>query len=217
MKVFKVRCELLEEMLGTSPTNTEIYEDYIASKAPEGQSVEDEIAALGVDEYVDKTMTAFRRTDDGKPCLFDYQIKGFFKEAAKNCKGDKANKSSKLAAYKSKIDGNVFVRPRMIELNFKGFPGNCQRPLRASTPQGERVALANSETVPAGTTFEFEILCMDTEKDKLSAMIEEWLDYGYFKGLGQWRNASKGRFDYEIVSEEEVNGGMREAKKWAKS
>ena len=59
--------------------------------------------------------------------------------------------------------------------------------------QGERVALAHSETVPAGTRMEFEVLYMDIEA--LDGIIE-WLDYGVEHGLGQWRNSGHGRFVY---------------------
>ena len=74
---------------------------------------------------------------------------------------------------------------------------NCQRPLRASTPLGERIALANSEVCPAGTTCEFDVICMIDEDAK---MLEEWLDFGQFKGIGQWRNSGKGRFTFEFLN-----------------
>ena len=74
--------------------------------------------------------------------------------------------------------------------------GNCQRPLRASTPQGERVALASSETVPAGTKLRFDIVMLDP---KLEGLVREWLDYGELRGLGQWRNAGKGSYSWKEV------------------
>ena len=64
------------------------------------------------------------------------------------------------------------------------------------TAQGERVSLANSEQIPAGSTCEFEITCMDDAHEKA---VMEWLDYGKLRGLGQWRNSGKGRFTYEIL------------------
>lgn len=40
-------------------------------------------------------------------------------------------------------------------------------------------------------------------EDEIAAMGEEavleWLDYGKLRGLGQWRNSGKGRFEYEVV------------------
>ena len=70
-----------------------------------------------------------------------------------------------------------------------------QRPLRGQTAQGERIALATSETVPAGSEVEFTIRCLSDSHEKA---VMEWLEYGKFKGLGQWRNAGFGRFEYEV-------------------
>ena len=92
------------------------------------------------------------------------------------------------------MDGLVFVEERKIPYEFKGGMGECQRPLRASTPQGERVALAHSETVPAGATVEFTIVIL---KDDMETAVREWLDYGRLRGIGQWRNSGKGRFEWE--------------------
>ena len=72
-----------------------------------------------------------------------------------------------------------------------GPVGDCQRPLRASTPQGERVALAHSETVPEGSTITFEIHAFT---DEMAELARECMDYGEFSGIGQWRNSGKGRF-----------------------
>ena len=113
-------------------------------------------------------------------------------------KGKAVNESSKITAYKSVIDGLIFVVPRKIPFKFNGDITICQRPLRASTAQGERIALASSEEIPAGAEIEFQVLCMSD--DHLKAVIE-WLEYGYFRGIGQWRNSSKGRFCYEAYDE----------------
>ena len=87
----------------------------------------------------------------------------------------------------------IFVSPREIPFS-EAKLGNCQRPLRAETAQGPRVALANSETIPAGTSIECEVKCLD---DGLEAIVEEWLNYGALRGIGQWRNSGKGRFSWE--------------------
>jgi hypothetical protein len=41
--------------------------------------------------------------------------------------------------------------------------------------------------------------------------VEEWLDYGCLRGLGQWRNSGKGRFFWERIDEAtgEVTGGNK--------
>mgnify|MGYP001070201268 CR=1 FL=1 len=93
------------------------------------------------------------------------------------------------------IDGLIFVYPREIPYDLHGLKmGYCERPLRASTPQGERVSIAKSESVPAGSTAEFEIECLDPG---LEAMVRECLNYGTKRGLGQWRNSGKGRYEWE--------------------
>ena len=196
LKEMKVKITLLEEMLGTASGNPEIHEEFIASKAPDAPSREEEIEALGVDEVVAKDKTVFPRDAEGRPILWDYQIKGFMKDACGMLRKVSGSESSKVKAYKKEIDGLIFVSPRAIPIVFDGEVGECQRPLRAQTAQGERVALANSETVPAGSTIEFTVQML-TNDDKL---VKEWLDYGVLRGLGQWRNSGKGRFEYELVS-----------------
>ena len=109
-------------------------------------------------------------------------------------------RSKKLKAYKKEIDGLVFVNPRKIPLEIPEGKqmGRCQRPLRAQTAQGERVALSDSETVPAGTTQHFDVVLL---KEEHAPLIVEWLEYGYLHGTGQWRNSGKGRFVYECVDD----------------
>lgn len=196
MKQMKVRLTFTEEILGTASTSKEIHAEFIASKAPDAMSREEEIEAIGVDEVIEKGMTVFHRNAEGKPILFDYQIKGFFKNSAKAF-----NYVKKLTAYKSKIDNLVFIKERMIVLQIPEGQeiGNCQRPLRASTAQGERVALANSESCPAGTVIEFTIMVM---LDELMANVIEWLDYGALNGIGQWHNSGKGRFEWKDITVE---------------
>jgi hypothetical protein len=126
--------------------------------------------------------------------MWDYQIKGFFKDACGCLARVPGTKSAGLKAYRKIIDGTIFVFPRKIFINLEGKIGDCQRPLRASGPQGERVALAHSETVAAGSRIEFVVELLD---ERYVPLIKEWLDYGKLRGLGQWRNSGKGRFTYE--------------------
>ncbi len=192
----RVKITLLEDMLGTATGDPEIYESYIGDKSPDAQSLTEEIEALGEDEVIEKGMTVFPRDEDGDPMLWDYQIKGFFKDACGMLRRVKGTESSKITAYKKIIDGLIFPTPRKIKINAEGEIGTCQRPLRASTAQGERIALAMSESVPAGSWLEVEIVMLDPKHEKL---VKEWLDYGTLRGLGQWRNSGKGRFSWELV------------------
>ena len=193
----KILVELSEEMLGSQSNNKEVQAEFISSKGPDAKSIEEEVASVGAEEVIEKGMTVFPK-EDGKPFLYDYQIKGFFKDACSALSRCEGTKSSKVKAYKKIIDGCIFPQPRKIFLKLpKGQKiGNCQRPLRGQTAQGERICLANSESVPEGTTFECEIKVLDKSFESL---VTEWLDYGALKGLGQWRNSGKGRFSYEVV------------------
>lgn len=203
MKKLHVKLTFTEPVLGTWPSNQNIAREFIASKSPDAASIEDEVAALGADAVADKGMTVFPRDAEGRPVLYDYKVKGFFKDSCgmlariggKTETGKKraVNESGKISAYKKVIDGLVFVSPRMIPIEVNGVVRDCQRPLRAQTAQGERVSLANSEEIPAGSRCEFDVLCMD---DSHEAAVREWLDYGALRGIGQWRNSGKGRFTY---------------------
>lgn len=196
MHILKARLTFIEEILGTASNNPEIHSEYIASKAPDAKSTEEEVEAIGVEEVIEKSMTVFSRNEDGAPILWDYQIKGFFKDAAGCLRRVTGTKASKIKAFKKEIDGLLFVFPRKIPMNKPSELGTCERPLRASTAQGERIALANSETAPAGTTIEIEIRCLTKDMYDLA---KECLDYGILRGIGQWRNSGKGRFTWEEI------------------
>jgi hypothetical protein len=200
MKEMKVRITFTEPLLGTRPADPEIHTRFVASKAPDHKTMEQEVADLGAHEVEERGKTVFPRLEDGTPYIYDYQIKGFLKEAGKALRKVTGTKSSKLKAYRQEIDNLIFVGPRRIPLwmpiDLDLTATDNQRPLRASTPQGERVALAHSEEAPAGTYIECTFSCM---VDSDIALVREWLDYGAWKGMGQWRNASYGRFEWEEV------------------
>lgn len=208
--LMEVELTLIEPMLGTTPGNKELATTYQAEKHPQ-EVQEDEEGAIDrmPEDDLTKASTVFPRDEDGFPFIWDYQIKGFFKDAcsmlrrvAKSEKtGQKGTLSSKLTAHKKIIDGLVFVCPRQILVRVPGLSWTkppelsfTERPLRAPTPQGERVALVRSETIPAGTKIQLSIRLLDV---KYKPLIEEWLDYGQLRGLGQWRNSGMGRFTWK--------------------
>lgn len=216
MKHMRVRLTFTEKVLGSQSGDPEIARTYIASKSEDAKKIEEEVAAIGIDGVEEKTMTIFPKMKDGTPHLWDYQIRGFFKSACSAL--NLAEPKTKLPAYKSKIDKLVFVDERIIPLILPpdGEIEQLQRPLRAETARGERIALANSETVPAGTYIEFGITTLEPEKPKpgdkpLIYRVADWLDYGKFSGIGQWRNASFGRFVWDMLDDDgEIIGGNNE-------
>ena len=207
MKTLKVRLTLTEEALGMMPTSKEVHEEFIASKAPDAPSIEEEVEAIGVEEVVEKQKTVFPRLDDGTLFFWDYQLRGMVKDAIGMLRKVTNTACSKVTSYKKAVDGLIFVKERKIPIHLGGDIGDCQRPLRASGPQGDRVALANSETVPAGSwiEFTFEIL-----QDSLEKAVRECLDYGIRRGLAQWRNSGKGRYVWEELDYDgKVIGGNK--------
>jgi hypothetical protein len=208
-----IRLIFREEALGMSPSSANIYDEFIGKNAPDAPSLEEEIDALGVDAVVDKGKTVFPIVD-GKPIIWDFQIKGMFKDSCGMLARAEGTLSGQLTAYKKTIDGLIHVKPRKIPIILPNGAemGECQRPLRAQTAQGERIALANSDTIPAGSTCEFEITFFEMKKKikttdengkakthGLRDLIVEWLDYGVLRGFGQWRNSGKGRFEWEEI------------------
>lgn len=196
MATLKVKLTFVEPILGTSPANEDIYREFIASKAEDAATIEDEVAALGAEAVAEKGMTVFPRMEDGTPFLYDYQIKGFFKDTCGGLRKVKGSVSAGIKAYKKEIDMLIFPEPRCIPFDSYGEIGVCQRPLRAQTAQGERVSLAMSEEIPAGASVTFDIVCLTDDHVKA---VREWLGYGRFSGIGQWRNSGKGRFTWEEV------------------
>ena len=194
MKTIEVKLTFLEGILGTCPNDEDIYRNYIGSKSPDASTIAEELMDLTVDEVAERGMTVFPRDENGKPFIYDYQIKGFFKDACSMLRKISGTESSKLKAYKKEVDGLIFPNPRKIAID--GEVSVCQRPLRAQTPQGERVALAMSEEIAAGAQITFEVTCLQDSQIKL---VKEWLDYGKLRGIGQWRNSGKGRFEWKEI------------------
>ena len=201
MKTTKYKATFTEGLLATKPNDEAVHETYVASKREEGPAKDEldaEARALAEIERLEKGTTVFHRNDKGQPIVWDYQIKGFLKDAIKAIRRDPDSACAKLKNYKGVIDGSVFVQPRQIVLNLpEGTKiGTCQRPLRAQTMQGERVALAQSEEAPVGTTIEFSVLTMCPGLEK---PLKECWDYAKFRFMGAWRNSGKGTAEIEEV------------------
>lgn len=223
----EVRITFIEQLLGSSPNNKELYEQYIASKAPDSPNrakrIQKEIEQIGVGETQDKGTTVFARNRDGDCILNSYVVRGFFKSAqgAFNKVSDKKSREY-LSAHKAKIDTCITVTPTGdLDIMDDGLilevPDGkedealdlLQRPLRTSGPTGERVALAASEVLPAGTSF----VCVVTVfGDQLLPYVPMWLNYGKVNGIGQWRNSGKGRFKWEELDRRTYDQDMETGK-----
>ena len=187
----KLELEFTEPLLGTLPGDEKLAEEYVTSKHPDGPQ-KDEQDSLPVE--IKKFSSFFARDENGGPILWDYQIKGFFKDACSMMR--RVAPVDELKAHKKIIDGLVFVFPRQIPLRLSGELFFKERPLRITTPKGDRTALARSEAAPAGTKIRIEILLL---KPDLKKYVINWLDYGILRGLGQWRNSGMGRFIWHEI------------------
>jgi len=202
----KIEITFTEPLLGTLSGNKEIAEEFILSNHPQGISKDELEAMADLPEAMEKSSTFFARNEDNNPMLWDYQIKGFFKEACSamihtDTMTKEELKKVRLTEYlyKKTIDQQIFVAPRQLVLQLpKGIDKDklpfCQRPLRGQTMKGERISLARSEQLPAETKIEIEVICLNAA---LIDFIKRWLDYGALKGLGQWRNSGMGRFSWK--------------------
>jgi len=188
---YQLKVTFITPVLGAQPQK-DIAEDWLGSKFEEGGGVlpDDELETLP--EMIEKGTTAFHKIAN-QPIFFDYQVKGFLKEAGRIFNGLHG-----VRALRSKIDNMLFVCPRRIGLILPEGASIefLERPLRAETAQGPRIAIARSEMLPEGTWFECDLEVYDgpiTED-----IIRDLLTYGARKGLGQWRNGGWGRFTFEL-------------------
>jgi len=213
--------QLIKELLENPSTSAKVQEHAVGlfNKIPLGDPrLDNEIARLGVaagfgpdgEPEADtlKGRTVFLRDELGRPVLRDYVLRGFFKESWRANKAMKGSLSSALKAGPTTIDRFLFVEgagthrdKRYIVINMPHGTSNdlplYERPLRASTAAGPRVALASSEVVPAKSYFDFRLINLNPTAIS-QELLEEWLNYGRWMGLGQWRTGSHGQFSYKL-------------------
>lgn len=166
----------------------------------------------------DLSPTVFHRTlgENQRPIVYSYVLRGFMKDTCGALGRVPGTLSSGLKAYKKVIDGLVFADPDELVFDLTEVDEKSKeyerfnlrtiavtghtlryftRPLRTMTMQGERVALACSETIPPGAVLRTNIILPN--KSYLP-LLREWLDRGELRGLGQWRNGGFGKFTYTI-------------------
>jgi hypothetical protein len=215
-----VRFTFTETILGCASGNKDIHKEFIASKAPTPELAAEEVAAIPdaakIDEQIkeetEKAMTVYHRDENGL-FVFDYHLLGFFKEQLAVLADMSEVKISKWSVKKV-VGAFVRINPRRIYLMdatgkpYKEASGTMQRPLRAETMQGERIALASSETLPPGTTLQFMLTLLSGKRDgekksKTDVLtiddLKAALDFGSERGFLQWRSGGWGRFTWTEV------------------
>jgi len=199
-----VRVRLTEDMLGTVPKDKEVYASYIETKKPETQTEDETETVDDAMELEEKGWTGFHSDETGL-FIYDYMVKGFVRYAGNVLRESIQNPSTStkkkpaygITALKQRLTDFFFVYPRRIHLGKTEPDGSIERPLRSMTTKGPRTSLARSDTIAAGTEFEFEYELLKC-KTLTHETIAEILAYGERQGLGQWRNAGYGRF--EVIS-----------------
>lgn len=198
-RTYPVKIKFLEPLLGVTPKNPEIYKAWIDEKH---RGADEEAPPVSEE----KSWTGFSQDDTGLYIL-NYMLKGYFKEVASilpKALGLRRRASEELlaeATIRRRVDSWLSVKPRRIYLGVKDPEGYIERPLRAKTLRGDRIALARSDYVKAGTVLDFEVLLL-TDCPITLEVLRTWLSYGEFgKGLGQFRGGSYGQFKVEEIEE----------------
>jgi hypothetical protein len=193
-EIRRIKIVLMTPQLGTVPKdpNAFIFMNERAGVEPKADELECLPPVVAGEE---KGVTGFMTDTDGL-FIFDYLIKGFFKNAANVLK-----EQEQITGFRSKIQQFLFVYPRKVRTGHM-FPGEIlRRPITINDRNGQRVAIAASETIPEGTemTFYLEFIENAVMND---ATIASCLEYGRLCGLGQFRGGGYGRFitlEYEAL------------------
>lgn len=206
---YSLTIEFLEPVLGTAPKDRELYESYIIERAKkEGVEVDEEEELATIEDLAQRGWTGFHSDNTGL-FLYDYQIRGYFKEAGSATKHIHGVKN-----VNTKVDRWLFVRPRRIYFTRNGTvikqpESVLERPIRAMTMRGPRTSLVRSDSIQAGA----QLICtLDVINDEISEkFLRTCLDYGSMSGMGQWRTGGYGRFTYDLELLEDLS--KAEAKK----
>ncbi len=197
---YKVKLELVEPMLGTCPAVRSIWSNHIATKQAKAlkkkgkteEEIQQELEEIlegvpGEEEMLEAGLTTFMRDETGY-YVTDYFVEGFLKHTANVLK-----EWGTLKQLRSKVRADLQVMPRKIYVAKPDAQLEIvERPLRAQTAQGERISIARSHAIPAGTILDFVVRSWKGVITK--KCLADLLEYGQKEGLGQWRGGGYGRF-----------------------
>lgn len=206
------------DVLGTTPGNKELAEQFVADKVKEFRGERDPAEAEALkkeemetipdtEEAIAKTQTVFHADEKGLFCL-DYQWRGFFKERIQHMIELGEVKKLNPWNFRKACDGAIFTFPRRIYFTrlgkiIKEPEGTFQRPIRAMTMRGERIGLANSQLIKQGAEQEVEIHLLRSSNQKSAwyeltmDLLKACLNLGAYSGLMQFRSGGYGRFEWE--------------------
>lgn len=194
-------------LLASQAANPDVRTAWLAKKAPTPEKGAEETEMLPGETKDDETgLSVFLRDPKhkGACCLMANHINGFLKGAL-HALSDELG----VLNERGKVDEFVIPSPAYIPITRNGGetyvlePDQVlERPLRAETMQGPRTSLKASEIV---YTWQVEfVLALIPNKPRGKSKeltwdaIEAALDYGQFKGLGEWRNSNMyGQFEWE--------------------
>ncbi len=197
---YELTIKLTRPMLGTIPKDREVYAKHVKH-----QLAGDDEEILVPEDVESAGWTGFL-AHDGVPSIWDYQVKGFIKEA-----GNVLKAQAGVTALRSHIDNELFVSPRSIPV--KLLPEPLERPIRVMTMQGPRVSVIRSDQAEADPDHPLVWWLRVLDGSKITrALLETILEYGSVKGLGQWRNGGWGSFEYELVDVVELPAEKARAK-----
>ncbi len=137
----------------------------------------------------------------GDPFLDSYTIKGFFNDACGLLYYQDDSLSNKLVAHKRVIDGQVFIKERLVALNLPAEMEMQDGPCIFVTP----LLGFSDKGVLAGTTATFTVTVLDDTYIP-AEILTEWFDYGRYHGMGKQNGSGYGRFTYEMTEIEEAIG-----------
>ena len=114
---YNVTMWFTQPLLGSAPGDPDIYKKFIASKAPDAPTREEELMTNTVENVAAKGTNVFlRRTVTGNPTLGQHTVKGFYKERITATKRQKGG--IEVTNHKTKIVGNITISPVFIDLQF---------------------------------------------------------------------------------------------------
>lgn len=214
LETMAIEVEFVEPVLGSTPSSREVAAEYIAAKAPTAEAAKEEVEAIPAEEELEKLTTIFPSDEKGL-FVWNYHWKGYLKENLHTLAELGDAKTISIYTAARAVDKFLFVEPRRIYiLGPDGNPikkpdGYCERSLRAKTMRGDRICLARSEQVNAGSRMRLAICWMEPEdrsktKTKTAVidkeLISKCLNLGARSGWGQWRSSSAGLFKWREIS-----------------